>query len=76
MSRGVELGHGIPVDRAPPRRHRVDHLAEAPVSVTQPQPDAVRGLHEVGLLRRQRGGVRVPHVLAVEGEQRGGIRGG
>ena len=70
MGRVVELGHGIPVDRAPPRRHRVDDLTRPAVAVTQPQPDAVRRLHEVRVLGSERGGVRVPHVGAVERQQR------
>ena len=69
----VELGHAVPVDRAPPRAHRVDDLVGGAVGVAQPQPDALGGLDEVGVAGRQRRGVRVPHVRAVEGAQ-GGAR--
>ena len=68
--RRVELGHRVTVDCAPPRRHRVDDIAWPAVAVTQPQPDAVRGLHEVRGLGRQGGGVGVPDVVAVERQQR------
>ena len=70
LGRGIELGHGVPVDRAPPRRHGVDDLARLAVAVTQPQPDAVRRLHQVRRLGRECGGVGVPHVVAVERQQR------
>ena len=39
----VELGYGVPVDRAPPRRHRVDDLDRLAIPA-QPQAYAARGL--------------------------------
>ena len=66
---GVELGHGIPMDRAPPRGHGVDALAGLAAWESQPQPHARRRLDEVGLGRGERGGVGVPDVVAVVGEQ-------
>ena len=74
MGGGVELGDGVAVDGAPPRGHRVDDLARLAVAVAQAQPDAVRRVHEVRVLGRQRGGVGVPHVGAVERQQRLGVR--
>jgi hypothetical protein len=62
----VQPGVAVAVDRRPPRRHPVDHLARA----GDPQPDALRALDHARRLRRGRRGVRVPHVPAVEVEQR------
>ena len=67
----VEPRVPVAVDRAPPRRHRVDQRR----AVGQPDPDAlgvVDQLHAVGCGHR---GVGMPEVLAVEGERSGGVRG-
>ena len=72
--RGVELGHGVPVHRRPPRRHPVHDLPAA-VRTRQPQPDAGGGLDHAHRRRVGHRGVGVPHVGAVVGQQRGHVGG-
>ena len=67
--RRVELGHGVAVDRAPPRRHRVDDLTGGAVAVAQPQPHPGCRLDQVGVGRHEGRGVRVPEMVAIEGQQ-------
>ena len=75
--RGIQLGHGVPVDGTPPRRHRVDDLARFAVN-PQAKPGPGRGF---GQIRRAWPGHRrvgMPQVVAVEvhhGRFRGPVAG-
>ena len=66
---GVELRHGVPVDRRPPRRHPVDELGAAAIGSSEPQPYAGRGLDQPHRRRLGHRRVGVPDVLAVVREQ-------
>ncbi len=61
----IQRGVAVAVDRGPPRRHAVDHVA----TVGETQPDALGARHEPGRRRVGHRGVRMPDVLAVEREQ-------
>ena len=65
---GVELRYGVPVDRAPPRAHRVDDLDLAAVP-TKPESHALGGDDLVHQRGGGRGGVRVPQVVPVPREE-------
>ena len=65
----VQLGDGVPVDRGPPRGHRVDQLG--PVREPEPDPGRADDLPDRGRVRHRR--VGVPDVRAVIGEQGLGI---
>ena len=58
--RGVELRHGVPVDRAPPRRHRVDDLDRCAVARSRRRTRC--GLDQVRGGGRGHRGVRMPQV--------------
>ena len=68
-SSAIELGHGIPVDGAPPRAHGVDGLKALTLAVTEVESNPLGALDEVGILRAEGAGVGVPEVRAVEGQQ-------
>ena len=68
--RRADVRVAVPVAGAPPRAHRVDDLAPGAVAVTEGEAHSLGRLDDVGVLGRERRGVRVPHVGAVEGEQR------
>ena len=68
MCRRVQFRYGVAVDRAPPRRHRVDDLDRFTVH-QQMQPGSRGRLHDERCQRTAHGRVRVPQMIPIEAQQ-------